>query len=201
MTIESILGDLTESVGISVENLSVASEEPHMRQLVSLMNQTGQDIVKRTEWSRTYASVDIPASVKEFSLPSDYYKMAERGTIVTKDPGGFVPIRVIPEPATWQFIQKERPGRPFAHISGGKVLFYPNSSAHGSEMTYVKRGWLTDGTERVTSDTQEPVFPEYLLLSGVLWRWHRRAGLPYDDLVAEFEANYVAAIRADRGLV
>lgn len=200
MTIETILEDMVNGVGVTVSSLNVASQEPHMQQLVSLMNQTGQDLVKRAEWSKTFETVDIDANLSEFPLPSDYYKMAERGAINVKNADGFEPVRVISEPATWKFVSQYTPNQAYAHIAEGKLHFAPKTPVGGVQMTYVKSGWLTDGTEYVTSNSQVPVFPEFLLLSGVLWRWNRRAGLPYDDLAAEFEANFTAAINADRGL-
>lgn len=200
MNIESMLEDLVHGVGLSITTLNVASDEPHMRQLVSLMNQTGQDIVRRAEWSRSYENQTIAANLTEFPLPNNYYKMAERGTIHLVGSALYEPVRLIAEPATWKFMQARPSGQTYAHIADGKLLFAPDSGPNGAAMTYVKSGWLTDGKDHVTSNAQIPVFPTGLLLSGVLWRWNRRAGLPYDDLAAEFEANFTAAVNADRGL-
>lgn len=200
MNIETMLEDLVHGVGVQVTTLNVASKEPHMRQLVSLMNQTGQDIVRRAEWSRSYETETIEANLTEISLPGNYFKMAERGAINLINVDGYEPVRIIVEPTTWKFTKAQTPLQTYAHISDGKLLFSPNSGASGAEMTYVKSGWLTDGNDHVTSNAQIPVFPASLLLSGVLWRWNRRAGLPYDDLAAEFEANFIAAVNADRGL-
>lgn len=199
--IGDILEDLINGVGVQVTTLNVNSTEPHMKQLVSLMNQTGQDIVKRAEWSRAFKTETIGPNLKEVALPQDFYKMAENGAINLLQADGYEPVRVIAGPATWRFVQQYTPEQVYGHITDGKLLFGPDTGLGGAEMTYIKKGWLTDGTEYVTDNMQMPIFPEFLLISGVMWRWNRRSGLPYDDLVAEFEANFVAAVNADRGLI
>lgn len=199
--IGDILEDLINGVGVQVTTLNVNSTEPHMKQLVSLMNQTGQDIVKRAEWSRAFKTETIGPNLNEVALPQDFYKMAESGAINLLQADGYEPVRVIAGPATWRFVQQYQTEQAFAHITDGKIKFAPDTGPGGAEMTYIKKGWLTDGTEYVTDNMQMPIFPEFLLISGVMWRWNRRSGLPYDDLVAEFEANFVAAVNADRGLI
>ena len=200
MTIGTILPDIIAGCGITVSDNNVNSGDKHMRQIASLMNQSGQDIVKRAEWSRNYGHVDIGASVTEITLPADFYKLAETGVVSVKEEGGFEPIRTVVEPATWAFIKDQTSEQRYCHIEAGKLYFTPDAGPEGSRMTYVKKGWLASGSEFVTDNADVPVFPESLLLSAVLWRFNRQVGLPYDDLAAEFEANFTAAINADRGM-
>lgn len=200
MSIETILPDIIAACGIDVSENNVNSTDKHMRQIVSLMNQSGQDIVTRAEWSRGYASLDIPAMAASINLPADFYKLAETGAISLIDQGGFTPVRVIVEPASWAFIQDQTSTQTYAHISNDKLYLEPSAGLLGARMVYVKKGWLTNGAEFVTDNAEQPIFPESLLLSSVLWRFNRQVGLPYDDLAAEFEANFTAAINADRGV-
>lgn len=51
----------------------------------------------------------------------------------------------------------------------------------------------------MTADDDTTLFPERLLVKGVIWRWKRQKGLPYEDNLAEFEADLVQEINADRG--
>lgn len=202
MSIETILPDIVTGAGIELDaaERNVNSTNKHMRQLVSLMNQAGQDIVKRAEWSRAYAELTIAANVTQIDLPTDYYKLAETGAIRLSNQGVYAPVRIIVEPASWAFIKDTESVQPYAHIANGKLYFHPDSGITGGSMTYVKKGWLTNGSEFVAANSDQPIFPEQLLLSSVLWRWNRQRGLPYDDLAAEFEANFTAAINADRGV-
>lgn len=200
MSIETILPDIIAGCGIDVSENNVNSDDDHMRQIVTMMNQSGQDIVKRAEWSRGYGEVDIGANLSEVNLPNDFYKLAEAGAISLKGHNEFVPIRVVVSPATWAFIRQQESEQHYAHIKGGKLNFSPSSGSMGARMTYVKKGWLMDGGEFITNNNNQPIFPEHLLITAVLWRFNRQIGLPYDDLAAEFEADFTAAINADRGV-
>ena len=203
MTIGTILPDIVAACGLVIDDVSVSNNEPHMRQIVSMMNQAGQDIVKRAEWSQGYRTVELDANLEEVSLPTNYYKMAETGAVFLLDGGGFVPVRLVSTPSTFEFAKQNESAQNFAHIANQKLYFWPGTGQLGAKFVYVTRGWIQgDGTkEFVTSDDDQPIFPESLLLSAVAWRWQRQNGLPYEDYVAEFEANFVAAINADRGII
>lgn len=54
-------------------------------------------------------------------------------------------------------------------------------------------------SKALTADDDRTLFPERLLAKGILWRWKRQKGLPFDDSLAEFEADLLQEINADRG--
>lgn len=201
MSIEKVVQGIVDSVGLNIENVSVSSQEEGMKRIVALMTQAGEDVSRRAEWSRSFKSVDIPANATEFDLPSDFQKMIDSGAIVIKG-AGFSPVRVIVDPATWGFLSTVGSDQHYCHISGNKLLFNPNTGYTGATLNYVSTNWLYEGdtlSSVITSDTQTPIFPDHLLSLGTLWRYNRMVGLPFDDLAAEFEANYTTALHSDRG--
>ncbi len=201
MALVDILPDIVNGAGLNVKNLNVTSEEEEMKHLVSLMNQAGDDISRRAEWSKAFKTENIPANVQTHALPADFQRMIERGALSLKG-GVFTPLRLVTDPASWQFLTGGTSVQTYCHIDNGDLLIYPGSGYAGATMKYISKNWLysgVTGSTRVTSDNQTTIFPENLLISSVLWRWNRLVGLPFDDLAAEFEANFASAITADRG--
>ena len=127
-----------------------------------------------------------------------FQEMAEGGAVVLNKTS-YRPVRPVVDPTMWQFLTVRQSGQTFYHIKSGAVHFAPEIDEDGATLRYVSRYWLEGDKEAVTSNEDVPVFPAPLLASGTVWRWKRQKGLPYQDLLAEFEADLEAAIKADRG--
>jgi hypothetical protein len=68
------------------------------------VNQAGEDIAKRAEWSGLYTSDTIAGAASSHTLPSDFQEMGEKGSIyLNKTEGTFTPLRPIVDPAMWGF--------------------------------------------------------------------------------------------------
>lgn len=197
MTIETILPWVFSECGLDVSAPDITSNDYQTRQIAALMNAAGQDVNTRTEWSKAMKSFAIAGGVSSVALPADFQKVAGAGSIaLASSPYGA--MRPVTDPTTWQFLSEHAPEVPYYHLRSGMIYFAPAVASGGAEMVYITMNWL--GTKSVISDNMdEPIFPENLLARGTIWRWRRQKGLPYEDLMAEFEADLEAAIQADRG--
>ncbi len=63
-----------------------------------------------------------------------------------------------------------------------KIVFQYRSAAIVFDQ---QTGW-SEKTE-LTKNTDVPVFDEYLVKKGILWRWYRRNGMPYEEEFNEYE--------------
>lgn len=91
-----------------------------------------------------------------------------------------------------------------AHSSGlDLLLLSPASAGPGTIIDYVSKNWVLgdpfEQRDTLKADDDRPLFAERLLAKGILWRWKRQKGLAYDDSLAEFEADLIQEINADRG--
>jgi hypothetical protein len=81
----------------------------------------------------------------------------------------------------------------------------PAASAVGATIDYLSKNWvLGDPYEErdvFRADDDTTLFPERLLAKGLIWRWKRQKGLPFEDNLAEFEADLLQEINADRGAI
>lgn len=196
MTIGTLLPDVLAECGIDRTAPQISENTFEMRQILSLMNEAGRDINRRAEWAGATAEVTVTSAASS-SLPSDFQRMASGGSVSL---GGAAhdPVRPVVAPEMWQLLEKFPSEQTYYHIKNGQVFFSPAIGPNGATVRYVSNYWLM-GSDTITSNADQPIFPDSLLARATIWRWKRQKGLPYDDVLAEFEADLETAIRADRG--
>lgn len=193
--IDDFLQDALAECGIDAETADIGGTDFQMRQFRAVMNAAGEDIAKRFEWSGLISEFTALSGVTEANLPNDYQELTERGAVIISG----AHARNVTSPSLWQLIQANPSSVPHFHIYGGKIYFSPALTSNAS-IRYVSKNWLGDKSA-ITTGSDAPVFPEYLLKRGTVYRWRRQKSLPFDDLMAEFEADLETAIKADRVLM
>jgi hypothetical protein len=173
---------------------TVAGSDFETRQIVAEMNAAGKDVALRGEWSRMFVTVSIPAGTTAYTLPDDFREMAESGSIRT----AYAPVRVVVMPEQWAFLAQYPSSQLYCHLTGGELRFAP-ALPEAATLTYQSKAWLADGKDAITDDGDALLVPESLVALGAIWRWKRSKGLPYDDHLAEYEADLEAQMKADRG--
>lgn len=187
--IGDILPDILVECGIDNTSPQITENTFEMRQIKSLLNAAGVDINARVEWSR--AANEFTATGSNVDLPDDFDRMAAFSLSGIEYFGG----KQVTDPALWQLLEKQPSSEQYYHLRNGKIYFSP--AVTGATVRYVSKNWL--GTKAaVTANADEAIFPERLLTRSVVWRWRRQKGLPYDDQLAEFEADLSAAEKADK---
>lgn len=196
MSAQTVLQNILLETGIDLPGASIVMPEFAVRQTMAFVQATGEDLMRRAEWSRLAHSVTIGA-VAEFELPMHFHRMASGGA-VRIGAEDFESVRVVVSPTQWAFQQVSPSGQHYYHLSGGKLLFSPVLPAEGAVIFYVSRNWVVDKAQ-ITDDSDTFQIPETLLIRGSIARWLRQKGLPFEDYQAEFEAALQAEIAADRG--
>lgn len=197
MTAETILQNVLVEIGLDLPDAQLSSESFEMRQLRTFMNAAGQDISRRAEWSRLSVDWTVAGGLGAVDLPDDFFEMAEQGA-VRVNTSGFHPIRSVVAPEQWEFLSARGSTQPYYHLKGGQLLFAPALPADGARVRYVSQNWV-QGRSTVEQNGDTILIPERLVEKGTIWRWKRQKGLPFDDCLAEFEADLIAEIKADRG--
>lgn len=199
MTAETILNSVLLEIGLDYTNPQLSSSDFTLRQIRQFMNAAGKDIAGRAEWSRLYKSETVPGGVDSHPLPSDFKEMAEAGA-VRLNKAGFSPVLPVAAPEMWVLLKQRPSSQPYYHLTDGTVAFSPVLDADGAVFRYVSRNWV-EGKAEIAQNGDNLLIPERLVEKGTIWRWRRQKGLPFDDLLAEFEADLIAEIKADRGAV
>lgn len=191
MTAEAAILNILPEMGLDVTNPNLSDGSFQSRQLLSLINAAGRDIASRGEWSRLFRSFIADGDT---DLPDDFDRLTESGAIWA----GTTPVRVVLAPEQWAFLQARPSSQPYAHITGGQIRFSGLSGE--ATVRYVSENWVNGSQREVTQNGDTFAFPARLVEGGVIWRWRRQKGLPYDDFIAEHEAAVEAALKADRGM-
>lgn len=193
MTAQTVMERVVTACGVD-RVATVAGADFETRQFVAEINAAGQDIALRAEWSRLFKTVPVTIGTTSFPLPADFREMAESGAVTTASQ----PVRVVVMPEQWAFLSQYPSGQLYCHLQGGNLLFSP-ALPQAASVTYLSRNWVAGDKEAVTDDGDTFNIPEGLLALGAVWRWKRAKGLPYDDQLAEYEADLEAHLKADRG--
>lgn len=182
-TAQDILRSVLSKAGLDYLNSALSSDEQQVIEVVDLMNETGQDLALRGEWQALLRSAPVG------DLPDDFSKIS----FVSTDVG---PARRITDPGQWGFLADHPTAQPYYRIARGKVSVLPDTTA---TVSYWSAYW-SDAGARVSADGDEVFLPMGIMVSGTLYRWLRKKGMPFDDQMAQHEADVAAAQKADRGL-
>lgn len=198
MTAETILIDVLSEVGLTETSPNIAGSALSMSQIRNFMNQAGKDIASRAEWSGLYKTDTTAGSVSSHDLPTDFQEMGEKGAI-RLNKTGYQPVRPVLDPTMWDLVENRESAQPYYMIRDGAVKFAPALDSDGAKITYVSKNWVVGGKSAVTQNSDTFLIPERLIRGLTVVLWRREKGKPFDDYLAEFEANLATDIKANRG--
>lgn len=197
MTLLSAINEVADVVGLSRFSSVIGSDDENAQTMTALAKQAGEEITRRVDWQQMLKSYTISASPS--ALPSDYQRLIP-GSAVRLSTG--YPIRAVTNGSQWAVVTLINSPNSFFFIQSNQISIAPWIIPSSAVMDYVSKNWIQgvgDPVSNWTADDNTVLFPEILLVKNVMWRWKRKNGLPYEDDLAEFEAELTNEIKADRG--
>lgn len=198
MTLITAVNEVCDVVSLDQFDSVYGADDANAQTMLALAKEAGDEIARRVDWQSMLKSET--AGVSPFELPEDFQRLIPGGAVRTAA-GAF--CRAITVGSQWSVIAASASIQPFFFVRGDTMLFAPVDAAVGAVVEYVSKNWIIGDPyeERDTfqADDDKVAFPERLLVKGILWRWKRQKGLPYEDNLAEFEADLAQEINADRG--
>ena len=203
MTLLSMAERFADIVSLERPTVLVGNSEPTEREIVAIATQAGEELMRRGEWSRLYKEATIAASQTTVSLPDDFHRLIAGGAIMQGSTSTQY-FRGATSADQWRRLKKTTSTQPYFFIRNGIFEFFPDSTTDGATAAYISKEWIDlaaggEGTEWA-SDTDTALFSEPLMIKCMVWRWRRNKGLEYSDQLAEFEADLVTELKADKGL-
>ncbi len=199
MTLLSVINEVCDVVSLDRFDTVVGSVDPAAQTMVELAQEAGDEIARRVDWQRMLKQHIASGSPE--ALPDDFQRLIPGGAIRTATGDFFRPVA---NGSQWAVIVAVPSVQPYFFIRANAVEFSPASAAVGAFVDYVSKNWIIgdpyEEKDKLTANDDVAIFPERLLVKGILWRWRRQKGVPYDDNLAEFEADLVQEIKADRGV-
>jgi hypothetical protein len=200
MTLLTVINEVCDVVSLDRFDSVYGTNDPNAQTMVALAEEAGGEIARRADWRRMLKTLPVSASPE--LLPSDYQRLAPGGAVRMADGRCF---RLVTNDAQWAVIAAVAPSEPYCHLRGKEMRLSPAASAVGATIDYLSKNWvLGDPYEErdvFRADDDTTLFPERLLAKGLIWRWKRQKGLPFEDNLAEFEADLLQEINADRGAI
>jgi hypothetical protein len=90
-------------------------------------------------------------------------------------------------------------GAPRYFLLEGRIMrLWPYlATATNATVRIQSRNWCSNGTDEWIADTETSLIDENLMLKGLIARWRRQKGMPFEDYEAEYEADVADIARAD----
>jgi len=198
MTLLTAVNEVCDIVSLDQFDSVYGADDPNAQTMISLAKEAGDEIARRVDW-QSLLKTATPAS-SPFNLPGDFQRLVPGGAVRTAA-GDF--CRVITVGSQWSVIAAGSSVQPFFFVRGNTMLFAPVEAAPGAVVEYVSKNWVIgdpyEERDVFKADDDKTTFPERLLVKGITWRWKRQKGVPYEDNLAEFEADLAQEINAGRG--
>jgi hypothetical protein len=199
MSALDVLEGVMELAGLDAPTIDVSSSDESITLIMEMMTEAGKDLAARGSWRDLYKDVGFAAFASEGTIPSDFYKIGNGGSIRLNEASDYTPVEIVSSPALWQMLTGRPSAKQYCYFEDGKVKFSPTLGAEGVTMKYQSTSWVNGNTDEISANGDQFVFPDELLKKGTIWRYYRRKGMPYEDELNEFEADFLTYVNADRG--
>lgn len=168
------------------------------QQMLEYANEGGEEIGRRVDWAAMFAT-DTATATASHSLASDFQRLTPGGAIYTSA-GVFA--RPVTNHGEWKIVTAVPSTQVFYFLNGTVVQFSPSGTYTINYVStkFCQSGGAT-GQTAFAADDDVTRFPQRLLTKGIVWRWKRQNGLPYEDQLAEFEADIAMELKANRGVM
>jgi hypothetical protein len=198
MTLLTICQDAAKIIGITAPSVVTSSTDTSVIQLEAVTNQEGRAQVQRYKWevliqegSHTTLAAESQGAMT--AIATDFGRFSNNTLWNrTTDRKYYGPITG----SQWQRIKAVVSGgiTNYFRIRGGKLLMTPTPTAGESvNFEYVSKNWVdtsggsTANADKFTADSQTTVLEEELIVLGVVWRFLKLKGLPYDVQFLEYQ--------------
>jgi hypothetical protein len=199
MTVLQAMQDAAAVVN-SMKPAGVSSVDATALKFVALANIAGDEIARRADWAAMLGVHNATSG----TLPTDFLRLVPGGAVNLTAPVA-APVRG--PLSSDQIASIARLGAStalyYGFANGGVVYSRALVGGETVQIRYVSSNWLINGAtpkQRITADADNTRFPERLLTKAIIWRWKRDVGLPYEDEIAEWEADLALEIRQNRGV-
>ena len=199
MTLLTICQDAAKLIGIPSPNAVTSSTDTSVIQLLSCANEEGKSLVQSYPWN---------VIVKEGSFTTAAAESQGAMTTIATDFGRFsnntmwnrTTNRKYYGPITdseWQRLKATVSSgvTNYFRIRGNLLIIQPNPTASQSVFfEYISKNWViasgsSANADKFSGDSQTSVLEEDLITLGVVWRFLKIKGLPYEQQYVEYQTR------------
>jgi hypothetical protein len=198
MTLLTICQDAAKIIGITAPDSVTSSTDTSVIQLEASVNQEGRAQVQKYGWEvlvkeGSHTTVGTESQGTMVSIASDFGRFSnDTMWNRTTNRRYYGPIT----DSEWQQILAVVSGgiANYFRIRGGNLLMYPTPTAGQSvKFEYISRYWVdtaggsSPDADKFSGDSQTTVLKEELIVLGVVWRFLKLKGLPYEHQYVDYQ--------------
>mgnify|MGYP003135212200 FL=1 len=198
MTLLTICQDAANLIGITAPDAVTSSTDTSTIQLEACANQEGRSQVQKYSWEvliqeGSHTTIAAESQGAMTTIATDFGRFSNQTLWNrTTDRRYYGPITA----AKWQQILAVVSGgiTNYFRIRGGNLLMHPTPTAGESvKFEYVSKNWVdtsggsTANADKFSGDSQTTVLEEELVVLGVVWRFLKLKGLPYDQQFVDYQ--------------
>jgi hypothetical protein len=198
MTLLTICQDAAKLIGITAPDAVTSSTDTSTIQLEAVANQEGRAQVQKYRWEvlikeGSHTTIAAESQGAMTTIATDFGRF-RNNTLWNRTTNRryFGPIT----DSEWQRILAVVSGgiTNYFRIRGGNLLMHPTPTVGQSvKFEYVSTDWVdtsggtTANADKFTADSQTTVLEEELVILGVVWRFLKLKGLPYDQQFVDYQ--------------
>ena len=186
MTLLTIAQDLAYNVGMARPDAVAASGLREHQEVVAMANQTGEELARRVDWGELQSTVTLTGTGTSaaHALASEFSRITSGIGVLSGDNivrpltraewGSLTPVEGVPR---------------YFLLEGSNLSLWPYLAVgETATVSTQTNAWCSNGTDEWLADTETSLIDEELFLKGLIVRWRRQKGMPYQDQEAEYEA-------------
>ena len=197
MTLLTICQDASKEIGVPSPTAVIGSSDITNIQLLAAANREGKNLVAGYDWQtlikeEAHTTLAAESQGTMTAIASDFLRFSnDTMWNRTTDRKYYGPLNN----SQWQRLKASVSSgiTNYFRIRGNSLLFHPAPPAGQSVyFEYVGKNWVDtngDGSANATSyaaDSNTTVLDEDLITLGVIWRFLKQKGLPYDNQFQEY---------------
>lgn len=210
MSLLTVCQDAAVELGIATPAAILTSTDPNAVLLHRLAKAEAYELARRHDWqAMTFANAWTTTAtvVQDGALPADYDRLVYDAQVWDRSRNQ----RLMGPTTSNQWMVLKSGVTAGVHgawrILGGKLQIYPAPDAGLTyELEYVSKAWAVsdEGVARETfefeADEDTTAFPEYLIKTGMIWRYRKAKGFDYSEEMSTHERQVELACSRDRGI-
>ncbi len=185
MSLLTICQGLALNVGLQSPS-QVINGGREMDEARQFCNEVGEELARRVDWGDLTSTTTLTGdgTDKKHTLPSTFSRLS-KGACVTASGNTVRPLTR----AEWNTLTAtEGTPRYFLLEDTGITLWPYLANSATATATFQTQAWCSNGTNTWVADDDTSLIDEDLMLKGLIARWRRQKGMPYQDEEAEYEA-------------
>lgn len=188
-TLSTILTNVSNEIGVAAPETFVGNTDQTAKELLHFARIAAEEITRRHDWGALLSSNEFvgTGANADFTLTNSFLRLTQ-GSAVTVSGS---PLRGGLTDDEWNTLPSSVGTPKYFRIRNNVINFYPYADVTDTvTVQFISRYFTVDNLDYFTADDDRFAIPYQLVEKGIICRWLRHKGEPYEDHLAEFEAMF-----------